>query len=85
MKAIGIVRCIDPLGRVVIPKELRRTLDIKDGDPMEIYTDGNDIILRKYNPGCMMCGGVDGPISRGGNKMCCKCVDLFAKEDVQRR
>ena len=49
MKATGIVRRIDDLGRVVVPKEIRRTLNIKEGDPLEIYT-GNDgtIIFRKY-------------------------------------
>lgn len=51
MKATGIVRRIDDLGRVVVPKEIRRTLKIREGDPMEIYTDQNgEIILRKYSP-----------------------------------
>ena len=51
MKATGVVRRIDDLGRVVIPKEIRKTLRIKEGDPLEIYTDGTDrIILKKYSP-----------------------------------
>lgn len=49
MKSTGIVRKIDPLGRIVIPKELRRTLDLKEGDPMEIFVEGNQIITKKYN------------------------------------
>lgn len=51
MKATGIVRRIDDLGRVVIPKEIRRTLRIREGDPLEIFTDRNgEIILKKYSP-----------------------------------
>ena len=51
MKATGIVRRIDDLGRVVIPKEIRRTLRIKEGTPLEIFTDREgEIILKKYSP-----------------------------------
>ena len=50
MKATGIVRRIDELGRVVIPKEIRRTLRIKEGDPLEIFTDRDELILKKYSP-----------------------------------
>lgn len=50
MKPTGIVRRIDDLGRVVMPKELRRTLRIRDGDPLEIYVDGNSVMLKKYAP-----------------------------------
>ena len=50
MKATGIVRRIDDLGRVVIPKELRRSLKIREGDPLEIYTDKEGIIFQKYSP-----------------------------------
>ena len=51
MKATGIVRRIDDLGRVVIPKEIRRTLRIREGDPLEIYTDTNgEVIFKKYSP-----------------------------------
>ena len=50
IKATGIVRRLDHLGRIVLPKELRRTLDLPDGTPMEIGVDGNRIVLRKYQP-----------------------------------
>ena len=51
MKATGIVRRIDDLGRIVIPKEIRRTLRIKEGDPLEIYTDREgEVIFKKYSP-----------------------------------
>lgn len=51
MKATGIVRRIDDLGRIVIPKEIRRTMHIREGDPLEIYTgQGNEVIFKKYSP-----------------------------------
>jgi len=51
MQATGIVRRIDDLGRVVIPKEIRRTLRLRDGTPLEVYVDGNDsVVYRKYSP-----------------------------------
>lgn len=51
MKATGIVRRIDDLGRVVIPKEIRRTMRIREGDPLEIYTNaGGEVIFKKYSP-----------------------------------
>lgn len=60
MKSIGIVRQVDPLGRVVLPKELRKTLDINEKDPLEIFTDKDRIILQKYNPRtpCMITGEI---------------------------
>lgn len=59
MKATGIVRRIDHLGRVVIPKELRTVHFIEDGSPLEIFVDDDKIILRKYQPGCILCGQSD--------------------------
>lgn len=59
MKATGIVRKVDELGRVVIPKELRRTMEITEEDSMEIFVDGDRIILKKYRPGCVFCGESD--------------------------
>ena len=56
MKATGIVRKVDELGRIVLPIELRRTLDIAERDPLEIYVDGPSIILNKYQPACIFCG-----------------------------
>ena len=53
MKATGIVRPIDPLGRIVLPKELRNHLHIKERDSLEIFMDGENIVLKKYEPCCM--------------------------------
>lgn len=54
MKATGIIRRIDDLGRIVIPKEIRRNINIREGDPMEIYLDGdNRVVFEKYNSGLL--------------------------------
>lgn len=53
VKATGIVRRVDELGRIVLPVELRRTLDISERDPLEIYVDGASIVLRKFRPNCI--------------------------------
>ena len=65
MKATGIVRKVDELGRIVLPIELRRTLNIDIKDPLEIYVDGESIMLKKYQPACVFCGSSDGirPVS----------------------
>lgn len=55
MKATGIVRQLDMLGRVVLPIEMRRTMDIQQKDSVEIYVDGDSIILRKHHPVCIFC------------------------------
>ncbi|MFJ8102829.1 AbrB/MazE/SpoVT family DNA-binding domain-containing protein [Lysinibacillus sp. NPDC096212] len=70
MKSTGIVRKVDDLGRVVVPKELRRALGIDEGDPVEIFTDGDKVILKKYKPNmaCAVTGEVsdDNLILLGG-------------------
>jgi AbrB family transcriptional regulator, transcriptional pleiotropic regulator of transition state genes len=85
MKAIGITRKVDQLGRIVIPKEIRRTLDIKtedessngEADFVEIYTEGNSVILKKYIPGCHCCTNTDNLIEVLGLKLCPSCLDRF--------
>jgi AbrB family transcriptional regulator, transcriptional pleiotropic regulator of transition state genes len=56
MKATGIVRKVDQLGRIVLPMELRTTMDIQVADALEIFVEGKTILLRKYEPGCILCG-----------------------------
>lgn len=56
VKSTGIVRKVDELGRIVLPIELRRTLDIAEKDAIEIYVEGTSIILKKYQPSCIFCG-----------------------------
>ncbi|WP_312648580.1 AbrB/MazE/SpoVT family DNA-binding domain-containing protein [Aminipila sp.] len=74
MKATGIVRNIDELGRIVLPMELRRTLDIEVKAPLEIYVDSQYIILKKYNPSCVICGSMEELEDFQGKKICKKCV-----------
>ncbi|MEK5479916.1 AbrB/MazE/SpoVT family DNA-binding domain-containing protein [Paenibacillus sp. FSL R5-0407] len=79
MKSTGIVRRIDDLGRVVIPKELRRTLGIAEADPLEIFVDGERIIFRKYQPGCSICGSVDKILREYyGKPICIECISQIA-------
>lgn len=74
MKSTGIVRKVDELGRIVIPKELRKTLMIEEGDSLAIYVDGEQIILKKYEPACIFCGEAEGLINYKGKNICKKCL-----------
>ncbi|MNC25556.1 Transition state regulatory protein AbrB [compost metagenome] len=82
MKATGIVRKVDELGRIVIPIELRRTMGIDIKDPLEIFVDGEKIILRKYEPTCIFSGSAENLINFKG-KMVSKDVldELIASFD----
>ncbi|MDR3593813.1 AbrB/MazE/SpoVT family DNA-binding domain-containing protein [Clostridium sp.] len=80
MKSTGVVRQVDPLGRIVIPMELRKTMNIKDGDALEIYTEGDTIILKKYVPGCSCCKEVNNDLKEvNGVRLCKKCIDKFKR------
>ena len=74
MKSTGIVRKVDELGRVVIPIELRRTMDIEEKDALEIYVDGDKIILRKYEPACVFCGNAKDVENFRGKNVCKECL-----------
>lgn len=74
MKATGIVRKVDELGRIVLPIELRRTLDIAERDPLEIYVDGSSIVLTKYQPACIFCGDSTDITSFKGKNLCSSCL-----------
>ena len=75
MKSTGVVRRIDSLGRIVIPMELRRTLNLAEKDCLEIFTDGGQIVLMKYEPGCLFCGELKGVINYKGKNICKKCFE----------
>lgn len=75
MKSTGIVRKVDELGRVVIPIELRRTLDIAIKDALEIYVDGENIILKKYAPACIFCGNAKDVEVFKGKNICPDCFE----------
>lgn len=74
MKSTGIVRRVDELGRIVLPIELRRTLNIAEKDSLEIYVDGSSIMLKKYQPACIFCDSAKGIVSFHGKNVCPKCI-----------
>ena len=74
MKSTGIVRKVDELGRIVLPIELRRTLDIAEKDSLEIYVDGSQIILKKYEPSCIFCGDARNVVNYKGKNICTACL-----------
>ncbi len=74
MKTTGMIRQLDALGRVVLPIELRRTLDINTRDMLEILVEGNSIILRKYEPNCLFCGSSSGLTPYKDKQICKRCL-----------
>jgi len=79
MKSTGIVRKVDELGRIVLPIELRRTLDIAERDALEIYVDNDSIILRKYQPACIFCDNAKDVINLKGKNVCPSCIRMLAE------
>ena len=79
MKSTGIVRQVDELGRIVLPIELRRTLDINERDALEIYVDTNQIILKKYEPACIFCNNASDVVSFKGKNICKNCLEELKK------
>lgn len=74
MKATGIVRKIDSLGRIVIPMELRTLLDISEKDPLEIFIEEDRIILKKYSPNCVFCEATENLTLYKGKLICPQCI-----------
>ena len=80
MKSTGIVRKVDELGRIVLPIELRRTLDIEKKDSMEIYIEGDTVILRKYQPACVFCDSAKDIVSFRGRNVCSDCIRMLEEK-----
>ncbi len=81
MKDTGIVRKVDDLGRIVIPKELRTVMDIKVGDPVTFFTDDCQLIVRKYEPGCLFCGNANNNVEFKGKMICRKCLEELIRAE----
>ena len=79
MKATGIVRKVDELGRIVLPIELRRTLDIEINDPLEIFVNDDCIILKKYTPACIFCGSAKDVKRIKEKNICADCIEELKK------
>lgn len=80
MRAVGIVRKVDNLGRVVVPKEIRKAFEMDNNDLVEIYTDKDSVILKKYCPECVFCGKVDYVHQFEGKNICSACMEAIADE-----
>ncbi len=79
MDGFGIVRKIDELGRVVIPKELRRSLSIENGDEVEIIFKGNYVAVRKFEPFCVFCADKENLEMYNGKYICKKCRESLSE------
>ena len=74
MKSTGIVRPVDSLGRIVLPIELRRMMNIECKDSIEIFVDGQYIMLKKYQPSCIFCDSMDDIHTYEGKNVCAECI-----------
>ena len=79
MRATGVLRKIDGLGRIVIPMEMRNKLDISTNDPLEIHVEGSQIVLKKYDPDCTFCGSTKNVTEFKGKNVCEKCIKEISK------
>ena len=75
MKATGMVRRVDELGRIVLPIEIRKNLCIENRDTVEIFVEEDKIILKKYEPACLFCGNADDVVMFGGKLICRECLE----------
>lgn len=84
MKEAGIKRPLDNAGRVVIPNELRKLLDMENGkDSFEIFFRDNEIVLKKYRPSCFFCGKLGDSIKYGGYSICFECIEKMSEQKIQ--
>ena len=79
MKSTGIVRPVDNLGRVVLPIELRHNLHIDKNASLEIYVDGDSIVLKKYQPACIFCGSAEDVVNYQGRNICGACRKIIGQ------
>lgn len=80
MKSTGVVRKVDELGRIVLPIEIRKILDIKQKDAVEIFTDNDRIILQKYQPACLFCNSADKIVYFNGKRVCADCINRLKEQ-----
>lgn len=80
LKSTGMVRKIDELGRIVLPIEIRNTLGIESRDSLEIFVEGDKIILSKYQPACLFCGDAQNVIYFHGKLICHDCLDQLKQQ-----
>ena len=81
MKSTGILKSVDELGRIVLPKKMRETLDIDIRDKVELFVEGDCIILKKYVPTCIFCGSDQDIIPFNGKRLCRACLNALKEQD----
>lgn len=81
MKSTGVVRQLDTLGRIVLPIELRRTMDIGVKDMLEIFVEDDQIILKKYHPSCIFCSDARDVVPYKGKLVCKNCLKELASKE----
>ena len=79
MKSTGIVRKVDELGRIVLPVECRRVMEIEDKDALEVFVEDNTIILKKYEPACIFCNEAGNVVNYKGKNICRDCLAELKK------
>lgn len=80
MKSTGFVKKIDELGRVLIPKELRSSMELDSKDALEMFVDGDRIILQKYQPACIFCNNADNIVFFEGRRICASCLSKLKSQ-----
>lgn len=80
MKSTGMVRKIDELGRIVLPAEIRQSMDIQVKDALEIFTENERIILQKYQPSCIFCSNADNVVFFNGKRICRTCLEQLKSQ-----
>ena len=80
MKSTGVVRKVDELGRIVLPSEIRKILDINPKDAVEFFMDGDKIVIQKYQPSCIFCQTTDRVIFFKGKLICAECIEHLKKQ-----
>ncbi len=84
MKATGITRQVDELGRLVLPIELRKALNIQTKDYIEFWMDGQSVILKKHEPSCIFCGEAENIINYKGKNICADCFSEIKKTRIPK-
>lgn len=82
MKSTGVTRRLDSLGRIAVPIEIRRTMGIEEKDALEIFVDGDKIILKKYEPACIFCGDAEDVVNYKGKNLCKACLEELKKQVI---
>ncbi len=83
MKSTGMIRRVDELGRIVIPKEIRGKLEINEKDPIEIYVDGHSIVLKKFEENCVFCGSSRNLVKYKNKVICGKCLENLKNQKTE--